>query len=338
MKGKIIILLTCLFYFGCKKDNDTQPGQEITCNNFDMTINDTLTTLVTAVTSSGTSILKIKNGTVTSLVGTSGEEYWGAKLSPDKKRFICFKSSSGNSIDYNDFETSELWMFNINGTGGKLITTRGIQGWRAMGMANWAPDGSHVVLSAEKLETDGNYHWNIYLTDTTGATGIKMNTRLGYFTYPNFANGDMTKITYSAWPSGSPGTTKYFAEVFYATVDGSYQITSETRLTNNLDHEYSLSFSSGNTSISYSQTTSNADYTPVRICTYNLGTSTEDKIIDDGTISDNPKWCTTNDMMYFSTTNNASCFTQINYATTGGSGNVVVYRRTNTSLVEVDIK
>ena len=339
MKHYFLILLLLIGIFSCKKDENTNPeNAPASCESFTMTINDTLTAILTSVHNNDVCLLKIKNGITDTVAFETGYEFWGPSISPDKKKFVCFKSVTGNSEIYNDYTVAELWMFNIDGTHAKLITTLGMQGWHAMGMAQWAPDANHIVLSAEKMETDGNYHWNIYLTDTNGVTGIKMNTRLGYFAHPHFANGDMTKITYSAWPVGITSSTNYFSEIHTATVDGSYHITSENRLTSNLDYETNPNFSSDNNTICFAQTTSNANNTPINIVLYNLVSSTSNTVISNGQINQQPIWSLANNMIYFVAKTGSYCLNQINYCTSTGGSNMVTYRKMNIHFVQIAIR
>jgi Tol biopolymer transport system component len=295
--------------------------------------------LITFQSSSIVAIKKIQNGLSDTIAAQSGFEFWGPAISPDRSKFVCFRSVTGNAVSVDDFSTAEMWLFNIDGSNGHAITTLSAQGLNAMGMAKWAPDGLHVVFSGEKLETDGNLHWNIYLTDTLGTLGTKMNTRLGSFKYPSFPNGDMTRLVYEAWIVGVVNSgSAYDTELHLANVDGTYQFTSETRLTNNGQVESSPSFSPDNASIVYAQTTSLAANTATELHTMLLSSGVSSTLLSNNSINQNPFWCTVNNKIYFSYKEGGVCFGHGMRIDPSGANSETPYKRMNQHFLQLDVK
>ncbi|HLP11204.1 MAG TPA: hypothetical protein VK177_04670 [Flavobacteriales bacterium] len=335
----ILFLVLTLFMFGCKKDKPAPLDEGATCAGYTTIIPDTLTTLITQTsTSTNAVIVRIRNAQDTVLVSQAGYDFWGPSISPDKSKFICFRSTATNTLKVEDYASAELWLFNLDGSNGHMITKASSQGLASMGMGKWAPDGLHIVFAGEKMETDGNLHWNIYLTDTNGIAATKMNTRLGSFKYPAFANGDMTKLTYQAWEVGVTTAGSLFdTELFYATVNGSYQLSTEQRLTDNNQLEYAPAFSPDNINIVYAQTTSTEPNTAVTLWTANYGASTTSELLNNNNVNENPIWCTTNNKIYFTNLTSSWCIRHVNRIETTGA-NQPVYRLMNKQFYQFDIK
>ena len=335
----LLTLISITIFSSCKKKQAAEIDPGTNCLNITQTINDSLLVLLTTQNAAGYTIIKTQYGTSTTVASQTGFEFWSPSISPDKTKFICFRSPTSNSVDFNDFGAAELWLFNVDGSNGHLLTTLTSQSLTGMGMGKWAPDGLHIVFAGEKNETDGNLHWNIYLTDTLGTLATKMNTRLGDFKDPCFANGDMTKLVYEAWNVGiTLAGSVYDTEVHVATVNGSYQFTSESKITNNNYLEHSPSFSSDNISISYSQNTSLAANTAIEIYTAVVSSGTTTKILSNNNINENPVWCPTNNKIYFLNKTGSACFETGNRINPDGTSNAITYQLMNASYLQLDLK
>lgn len=341
MKKWIVFTCCVLFFTACKKKTNIDDKENETCENTSYAINDTTIALITQLGSAATQIVKIENAVSTVVASQSFYEFWGASISPNKQKFICFRSTTGNPVKVYDYENAELWMFNIDGSNGHMILSRTGNGWRAMGMADWAPDNNHIVLAAEKNEpADANKpHWSIYVTDTTGATPIKMNSRLGRFTHPRFGNGNMNLITYSAWPSGLSGViNEYRSEIYYATVTSGFLLSGETRVTNDVQYDYSPSFSPDNLKITFCKTTSMAAGTAINIHTRNISTGTDNMVVSDNSVNENPYWCPTNGRIYFANKTATYCFGNCKRILENGTENAPVYRIMNRHFSHISIR
>jgi Tol biopolymer transport system component len=335
----LTILVPLLFMESCKKDQQAELEENPTCNNTTLTINDTLIALITFQSSSTVGIHKIQNGVSDTIASQIGFEFWGPSISPDRSKFICFRSTTANSIDVDDYSTAEMWLFNIDGSNGHAITTLTAQALTGMGMAKWAPDGFHIVFSGEKLETDGNLHWNAYLTDTLGTLGIKMNSRLGSFKYPAFPNGDMTRIVYQAWVVGvvnAGGAND--TELHLADLNGAFQFTAEEKLTNNNQYETSPSYSMDNSAIVYAQTTSLAANTAIELHTLLMSSGATNTLLSNNTICQNPVWCNTNNKIYFSNKAGSACFGHGMRLEANGMNLETPYKKMNQHFLQIDVK
>ncbi len=338
MKKELIFMFCCcIFIASCNKNNSSPQSETTPCLNITQYINDTLIALITCENSEEVGIYKVQNGIFDTLLNNPSYEYWDASLNISKTKFVCLRSPTSNGIKYNDPE-SDLYLYNVYGTNEKLLIDYSANGFTGLLSPEFAPDNFHVVFSACKLETDGNYHWNIYITDTNGTTPIKMNTRLGRFLNPSFAKGSMTQLVYSAIPLGSSTTAaEFFCEIHTAVVSGTYTFLSESRLTNNLDYEYSPSFSFTNDAIAYCQTASPTVGSPVKIMRYDFFSSSNNSVFDNGGINENVVWCAANNNLYF-ISKNSYCFYKISAISAAGTSNAVVYQKTNNNMRLIEIK
>lgn len=98
-------------------------------------------------------------------VNTADEEIW-ARLSPDRRRFVFYRSPTGKSGEHCRYFVQELWIANVDGTGVRRIFSNEQkeavareQGWPAadslQGHADWSPDGRHVVMVLGHAPTVG---------------------------------------------------------------------------------------------------------------------------------------------------------------------------------------
>lgn len=335
-----LILLSSLVLASCKKKQESELPEE-PCNSSSVRANDSLVTLMARYKSTtGYEIIKIQYGLSNVVASTAGYDYWWPSISPDKQKFICMRSSGIDAVDLDDYATAELWMFNMDGTNGHVITTLSAQSWSAMGMARWAPDGVHIVLAAEDTESDGEKHWNIYLTDTAGMPAVKMNTRLGYFAYPSFANGDMSVITYTAWPTDftTTGGNRSNCEIHRASLTTAYQFSSEYQVTDDNKYDYAPTFSPDNSTIVYAQATTLSTEDPVKIWSYNYSTNTKSDIQDNNYINEFPVWCANNNKIYFVNKTSSFCIRHLERIEANGSAKQPAYRELNGNYYHFDIK
>ncbi|UPT67893.1 MAG: hypothetical protein M0D57_04315 [Sphingobacteriales bacterium JAD_PAG50586_3] len=161
-------------------------------------------------------------------------DYWWVQVSPNRQKFICYKSGIDNFFKENDYTNAELWMFNIDGTGGKLLIAKGANAWRAQGYAKWHPDGKHIIMAAEFKDPadDNNYRWHLFMADTAGTAPIQLSTRVGLFSCPS-VDATGTKITYSAFPVDITSGSVFKQEIFVADLDTTvWGLFNETRITN----------------------------------------------------------------------------------------------------------
>jgi Tol biopolymer transport system component len=341
MIKKCFVFAVCALTLAACKKKPSDVTDEAACDNTTFYYSDSVTVaLATEVRTYSTNVVKIEDGVKTIVANASGYEFWGPVISPDKQHFICFRSTvAGNTVSVNDYEHAELWMFNMDGSNGHMVLSKSGHGWTAMGMADWAPDNKHIILAAEQLEPldSNNPHWSLFMTDTTGATITKMNTRMSHFTHPRFANGNINLITYSALPASMMSGSDYRCEIFYANVNASFQITSETMVTNDLMFDYAPSFSPDNSKLVFCKTTSMAANTAVTLNTYDISSGSSSIAVSDNTINDSPYWCPTNNFIYY--IDKASyCFKDIRRADEVGGNKMDYFRTSSSNYYSINIK
>ncbi|MFN0276523.1 MAG: TolB family protein [Chitinophagales bacterium] len=199
-------------------------------------------------------IVKTTIDTVETIVGDSENNYWGLRVSNDKTQFICFKSPYDGTDDrgFNEVTESELWLFNLDGTNGTIITDLAMQGFSSMGYANWHPSGTHVVITASKSD-DADGKSQLYLVSMADGTVKKISTRNVEHSHPCFSP-DGKDITYRAYANTSDDNEDDF-EVYYSSYDEAIQeITGEKRVTNNSFEDKFPYFSGDGYYITYNYT------------------------------------------------------------------------------------
>ena len=89
-------------------------------------------------------------------VNGPGDELW-PRLSPDRRRFVFYRSPIGKSSELCRYDVQELWLANVDGTGVRRIFSNDdkkavamAHGWPTtsayQGHADWSPDNRHVVM------------------------------------------------------------------------------------------------------------------------------------------------------------------------------------------------
>ena len=74
------------------------------------------------------------------LVNDNTHDYWWIKVSPDKTKFLCYRSPKDAGL--NSFTVSDLMVFNMDGTNGQVIIAAGANGWELQAHAKWSTDGT----------------------------------------------------------------------------------------------------------------------------------------------------------------------------------------------------
>lgn len=93
---------------------------------------------------------------VRAAVNTSDDQIW-ARLSPDRRRFVFYRTPVGRNGEHCRYFDQELWIANVDGSGVRKVFSNeqkaavaAEQGWPSAGLlqghADWSPDGRHVVM------------------------------------------------------------------------------------------------------------------------------------------------------------------------------------------------
>lgn len=142
MKNLLIILLLPLL-FSCVKEDPGTPHPDPKLTYFyERTENNNL------------QVYMSDGQKETNLVNDNSYDYWWIKVSPDKKKFLCYRSPKGDGV--NSYPTCELMVFNIDGTNGKVIVPLHTYGWEIQAHAKWSPDGKKIMAIAKCKDPDIN--------------------------------------------------------------------------------------------------------------------------------------------------------------------------------------
>ena len=250
-------------------------------------------------------IWKFEDGIETPLVQSNDYDHWWARVVPDKSKFLCYRSPLGGRPD-NDYENAELWVFNMDGSGGHKIIDLADYGWRSQGVADWSPDGSKLVMAAEARDPNDNdnFHWHLFVTDFNGNNAVRISTRPTLYADPSWSpDGD--KIVYCAFPEGFNQFDPFLLnlEIHTAELSNDLQLINEQRHTFDelRDHDpywspngRYLAFETIVEAISLSKLLGVVDLRMV-----DLNTNQVQTILHDGNVNTVPSWTADSETVYF---------------------------------------
>ncbi len=198
------------------------------------------------------------SGGFNQLINDDNYDYWWLRISPNGKKFLCYRSTNDNFFRENDYTNAELWMFNIDGTGGKLLIAKGANNWRSQGYATWHPNGKTIIMAAEVKDAsdNNNFRWHLFATDTLSGIPKKLTSRIGLFSNPEMGTNG-TKIVYSAFPFNEQSGSVFNQELFVATLDTvNWVVENEIRLTTDDYWDREPAISPDGSSVVFSSATS----------------------------------------------------------------------------------
>lgn len=168
----------------------------------------------------------------TNLVNDTTHDYWWVKVSPDKTKFLCYRSPKNAGV--NSYTTAELMTFNIDGSNGQLILPLHSYGWEIQAHAKWSPDGTKILAIAKCPDPEINdmvSRGRIVVFNADGSHPVIVSKFTHEVADPAWSP-DGKKMTYVG-PSdlNDPGNTEK-AEIFQASLnDSSMQLENPVRLT-----------------------------------------------------------------------------------------------------------
>lgn len=236
------------------------------------------------------------------LVNDDNYDYWWLRISPNGKKFLCYRSTNDNFFRENDYTNAELWMFNIDGSGGKMLIAKGANNWRSQGYATWHPNGKTIIMAAEVKDgaDNNNYRWHLFAADTLGGVPKKLTSRVGLFSNPEIAaNG--TQVIYSAFPVNEQSGSVFNQELFVATLDTiAWTVTNEIRLTNDDYWDREPALSPDGNSIVFSSATSQTNlFENVNLRKIDFAADTAVTTLISGMPSyDSPEWSADGTFLY----------------------------------------
>ncbi|KAA0234422.1 MAG: Protein TolB [Acidimicrobiales bacterium] len=146
---------------------------------------------------------------------------WWARVAPDGERLLLYRTPA--AFRANDYQRTELWVMNVDGTGLRRLRAAGQDGWLSQGHAEWSPDGRRMVMAGMLPDMS----WHLFVTDHEGANPVEVQTDSLSPIDPSWSS-DGTEIVFSAVPPDDTGLPViYDYEIHVIGVDG----TGERRIT-----------------------------------------------------------------------------------------------------------
>ena len=334
-----VAAIVAVVFTSCEKKPENNENEDINCYNYNTAFVDSVTPVYfTMISNSRAEIGRTFEGNTTVLITDAGYDYWSPAVSPDGTKLICYRSPNNDNTITDDFANAELWMFDINGSNGKKILSLNDHNWSKMGMARWAPNGTHLVMAAEKADaTDGfNPHWHLFATDTGGNIPVQLSSRASFFSFPEI-NAAGTKITYTALPIGFLTGTNESKEIFVADINTStWTMTNEQQLTSDSDYDYAPRFSPDGLKIAFTtQTTSNTKLA-VDIRKINSDGSNLTDVVKNGEANAYPSWNAAGTHIMFSYLYSSTCFWSMVRVKEDGTEFGEIIKKINAHLTQIE--
>ncbi len=237
-------------------------------------------------------VMKTDGSTVQQLTNDTHYENWWARISPDRKKVLFYRSPAGKPENYNE---ASLWSMNADGTGVTQLRAKGDDGWTLQGHGEWSPDGTRIAMFgsvASSLE--------IFVTDALGKNPVQYTSRGGVNTDVSWSP-DGSKLLFNGCPATTCAPANYEIYVMAAT-----PFSPETRLTNDDLADYDPYFSPDGSRIAWLV---NVDPTKFPIGNISLGAwairiansdgSNASYLINDGNINSKPAWSLDGHTVFF---------------------------------------
>lgn len=217
---KLAALLS-LFIMGCKKDPDIPSDG-----------NKTLTYFYERKESGHLQVYSYDGIKETNLVPDTTHDYWWIKVNPDKTHFLCYRAPKKAGV--NSYTVSELMVFNIDGSNGKVIIPVNKYNWELQAHAKWSPDGTRILGSAKCADPEINdavSRGRLVVFNSDGSNPFIVSKFTHDATDPAWSN-DGKKITYVGPSDLEDPINPEKAEIYQATLNyDNMQLENPIRLT-----------------------------------------------------------------------------------------------------------
>ncbi len=232
MKKLFLLLLISLCLFSCKKDPDDTPNVSED-NQFDVIYDKSDKQQVVI------QIFRFDGNVETKLTNDLTHNYWWPRASYDGTKFLCYrtpkKGSAQEDNNTNDYENSDLMIFNIDGSNPQVIITKGQYGWQAQGVAKFSPDGTSILMAAYCTDSARGYNniqWRLVITDINGNNPKIISPKNKVYADPAWSP-DGKRVVYVSLPDDKPNGWNEDFEIFVADYNAqTEELENEIRLTN----------------------------------------------------------------------------------------------------------
>jgi len=221
-------------------------------------------------------LYKLQDDEETLLLSDASYDYWWPKVSPDKSKFLVYRTPTNPAKNHDDYQEAELLVFDMNGKNEQVLIEKGKHGWSGQGVGRWNKDGSKILMIAEQTVAEGK-QWRMVTTDAQGNNPKNLSD--WWILDPNFSI-DNSQVVFMAFPDNVLSFDLAELELHsadYNTSSGS--ISNITRLTTNFTRDHDPSFSPNGKQIVFSA--GNTAYTNVDITLYDVESQEESKLVDD---------------------------------------------------------
>jgi Tol biopolymer transport system component len=142
-------------------------------------------------------LYKHEQGNDTLLINQLGYDYWWVYTSPDKTKFLTYRSDTSLSNDQNNYDAAELFLHNIDGSNPVLLIDTNTYSWEAHGVAKFSPDGSKIIMAAMPNTSSP---WYGFVTDSMGQNPQQISS---WFMVDPAWSPDGSKIVFCAFPNNN---------------------------------------------------------------------------------------------------------------------------------------
>jgi len=289
----VFIVVVILFSTACKKeDNDPDP--------IDPPIGMLPDKLLYSANPNGhNELMKLEDGNTVVLLSDPSYDYWWAKVSPDKTKFLVYRSLVGTGENHDNYDNADLMLYDIDGSNEQLLIPKGTNGWESQGICRWNIDGTKILFGANQ-EVAMGIQWRLMIANADGSDPKIMSDR--WIIDPNFSP-DNTKVIFIGFPDNQLSFDVTQLELHAADyIAAEDTIVNIERLSFNETRDHDPSYSPNGDKIIFSG--GNAEYTNVDLVVYDVIQSSEYDLLDD-TGSNGGSMCWSNDgsAVYFHSLN-----------------------------------
>lgn len=241
--------------------------------------------------------MDLSTNAVYQLTNNASYDSWWARLSPDRTKILFYRNPPGQSDQY---DTTNLWMMNADGTNQHLIIAAGGYGWAAHGHGEWLRDNNHLIMFGGP---PGNLQ--IIGTDINGANAqiFTIRTSPNLDPSPNLINDSNFLFVGCASACAESNYEIYVVSPKSPFVSQMSDLGAQTQLTNDSVRDQDPYYSPDNTKIAWLRNSGSGDSNPNgvywSIWIMDANGSNKTPVIADNYVNSRPEWSKDGQWIYF---------------------------------------